>query len=427
MWLLHKQTPCFKTIASFRSNNRTGFRNLFECFRDFCKGKSLYGLKRIAIDGSKFRGQNSKKNNYTPKKIARHLKYIDSELESYLDEMDQLDGLRSQTKLKPSPDRTKVLLERRKKYEELSTQLEASGQSQISTTDPDSRSLTLRAGLAEVGYNIQSAVDDKHNLIADYEVTNKTDYDQLANLALKTKSGLGITEQMEVLADKGYHTAKEMARCHENNIETLVAPKKVAPLRNRKGFTQDKFIYDKDKDLYKCPAGKELVSDGKWYKRKERKKIKRYQVYKLPTQVCSECPYVQYCLAKKSVHKKGRSINRIEHQDAIEKNRRRIEAFPEIYKRRQEMVEHPFGTFKRQWGFSYFLLKTKEKVEAEAALMFLTYNLKRAMNILGKKELIKALKSRVSNFFLLDAAQRMTYHFCNKTHLTYLSSARKAS
>ena len=56
------------------------------------------------------------------------------------------------------------------------------------------------------------------------------------------------------------------------------------------------------------------------------------------------------------------------------------------------IIEHPFGTIKRNWQASYFLTKRKVAVTAEMALTYLAYNLKRAVNILGVKEIIKRLK-----------------------------------
>ena len=64
----------------------------------------------------------------------------------------------------------------------------------------------------------------------------------------------------------------------------------------------------------------------------------------------------------------------------------------EKYRRRQEMVEHPFGVVKRQWGYDHVLLKGIDKVESESNLIFLCYNLKRVINILGINVLIKRLK-----------------------------------
>jgi hypothetical protein len=54
-------------------------------------------------------------------------------------------------------------------------------------------------------------------------------------------------------------------------------------------------------------------------------------------------------------------------------------------------VEHPFGTLKRIWGYSYFLTKGLESVNTESALSFLAYNLQRVINILGVEEMIRKL------------------------------------
>jgi len=90
-WLLGEQKPCFKTIANFRKDNQKGFDNLFKHFRHFCLDLDLYGRQTIAIDGSKFRCQNSKKNNYNQRKISKHLEYIDQQYEDYLKDLDQND------------------------------------------------------------------------------------------------------------------------------------------------------------------------------------------------------------------------------------------------------------------------------------------------------------------------------------------------
>gem|GEM_PF-6443521 len=69
------------------------------------------------------------------------------------------------------------------------------------------------------------------------------------------------------------------------------------------------------------------------------------------------------------------------------------------YKRRQAIVEHPYGTIKRSWGFYYTLLKGKEKVSGEYSLVFLAYNMRRAVSILGVKDLLERIK--VAFFYIL--------------------------
>ena len=67
----------------------------------------------------------------------------------------------------------------------------------------------------------------------------------------------------------------------------------------------------------------------------------------------------------------------------------------EIIKKRGSIVEHPFGTIKQNLGWSHFLVRGKEKVSGENALIMFTYNFKRLLNIIGVKlfkELIQAIK-----------------------------------
>ncbi len=63
-----------------------------------------------------------------------------------------------------------------------------------------------------------------------------------------------------------------------------------------------------------------------------------------------------------------------------------------LYKQRQMIVEHPFGTIKRTFGYTYFLLRGIEKVRGEAVMHCLMYNLKRVLNIMGAKQLIAAIR-----------------------------------
>ena len=58
-----------------------------------------------------------------------------------------------------------------------------------------------------------------------------------------------------------------------------------------------------------------------------------------------------------------------------------------------------FGTFKRQRGFTYTLMKGKQNVLSEVRLVFLTYNLGRIARILGVRELVERLKDSISSIF----------------------------
>ena len=186
MWLVKGHRPCYKTIANFRKDNRAAFRNLFISYRDFCLNLELYGKQIVAVDGSKFRAQNSMKNNFNQKKIERHLEYIDNKQQEYIDDLDEQDKKANREDSDQHP-RLQQLQERKLKYQELNNQLIESKETQISTTDPDARSLPLKMSIVEVAYNLQSAVDEKHKLIVDYKITNKSDHRALYSMAISAK------------------------------------------------------------------------------------------------------------------------------------------------------------------------------------------------------------------------------------------------
>ncbi|MBK6888418.1 MAG: hypothetical protein IPH02_00350 [Sphingobacteriales bacterium] len=131
----------------------------------------LIGGKLIAGDSTKLRAQNSKKNNFNEKKIAQHLAYIDKKLDEYNAELAAADEDNKQTIQAEIDKQT----QRKQNYQVLQQQLEDTGEKQISTTDPDSRQLITRNNITEVGYNVQTTVDDKHKLIIDYKLTNTND------------------------------------------------------------------------------------------------------------------------------------------------------------------------------------------------------------------------------------------------------------
>ncbi len=281
----------------------------------------------------------------------------------------------------------KTLQQRKTKYEQLQNTLQQSGAKQISTVDADSRSLPVKDGITDVCYNVQAANDSKHSLVVDFDTINQGDQGQLSAMAGKAKDVLEA-DHLTVLADKGYHVGKELEIANDNNITTVVAypqPRDRSDKIDPACYT-DKFLYNKQSDSYSCPAGCELTTNGKVYI-KGRKDRTSYTVKTYTTTACSSCAFKHLCTPSKS-----RIIDRSEYQDIIDENNKRVDENPALYKQRQQIVEHPFGTIKRSWGYTYTLVKGIKKVNGEMAIIFTMYNLRRVMSILGVSELISRLK-----------------------------------
>jgi len=209
----------------------------------------------------------------------------------------------------------------------------------------------------------------------------------LADMAIEAKELLGVRE-MNTLTDKGYTTAIEIARCTENNITTYSSPKEHSS-QNNGLYAMQVFEYNAQEDTYRCPAGETLTTNGSIYNKRAHR-VKHYK-----TKACKGCPLRSLC----TTNKNGRFIERGIYQEHLESNAERVKQNPEYYRKRQQITEHPFGTLKRQWGFTYTMVRGKEHVLSEVYLCFSVYNLIRSFSILGPEVLKKRLKSLAQDIF----------------------------
>ena len=389
MWLMKELAPDHNTISNFRKENEKAIRKVFRYTVSIAKQFDLIGGKLVAGDSTKLRAQNSKKNNFNARKIERHLAYIDNKLNEYNIAIELAD------------DENKKIIQleilkqnrRKRQYQNYTAILEQTGEVQISTSDPDSRQLITRNNITEVAYNIQTVVDAKHNLPIDYKVTNENDSKAMGSMLRRTKIILNTTN-FTALYDKGYHTGSEIKTAVDLGIHIMVAIPEVASNAPDTAYNVANFKYDKVNETYTCPQAQVLTTNGSWYKKNRGKSFTHMKHYK--TKACSTCPVKDLCTKNKD----GRLIERSEHAPFIEQNKLNIEANPTLYKKRQAIVEHPYGILKRQWGFYYIMTKkTKKHASADVGLMFTAYNLRRIMNIIDKNVFKKFLKELGLLFF----------------------------
>ena len=218
MWLLGKLTPDFRTISDFRKDNRVAIAKVYKEFNRFCMRLRLLSKSYISIDGSKFKAVNAKDNNFTMSKLDDRIKRLDEHIALYMDELDSHDDEEERTISEGETRRKLEACERRKeRYEGYRDQLETSGESQLSLTDPDSRLMKANEGFC-VGYNVQTAVDAGSHMIAGYQVTNSaTDHGLLTGVASEVKADYGVGT-LEATADKGYESPKDHAEALAGGI-----------------------------------------------------------------------------------------------------------------------------------------------------------------------------------------------------------------
>lgn len=304
-WLLQGLQPNYHTIADFRKIHATPLQSMFKLYVQFLSDAGLLGKTTIGIDGSKFKAVNSKKNNYNQKKIDKHRQFIEDKTIKYLQELDELDQQESTTagdelqiKKEKIAQGLARLKERTIKYDTLQERLTGTDDKQISTTDPDSRSILIVKSIVEVAYNTQNAVDDKHNLIVHTQATNTNDGKALHKAATRAKANLQLQKEdaLMVLADKGYHTGGELQQCQQDNMITHVAYKEQPGVKHiANEFLAESFSYDKAADTYTCPAGAVLTSLGTWHNKKGETNETSYRFKTYRTAACKTCPLKKQC------------------------------------------------------------------------------------------------------------------------------------
>lgn len=470
-FLLNRLIPDFRTIADFRKENRKAIADVFQAFVAICLKLNLYEKTLIAIDGTKVRAVNAKANAYNKETLRKKLARIDEHISTYLqclDDEDQQDdtthddhdddasnGNQQDTVTKKDIQAVvRELQERKDKYEGYLKELIDTDETQKLTTDPEARVMHSKDGF-HCAYNIQSAVDAGSHLIASYSVTNCcTDQGLLTDVAKQTKKALSV-ESLEVVADKGYESRKDILNCLYHGImpnvamkydkterlynipyhEAIITPEDQAatdPKTIKKclsaGVLPDCYantalsidvqeqnhiscFIRHDDNTVSCPMGHTL----------NQTKIKGTNRIYANKDACRQCPnrctsgssHKTVSFGPNTVYVPVKMFGSATHplqpipQDVVQhtnynnfhrKNEVKKKVVLHIKEDRGKLeqrkctVEHPFGTIKWYHGAHYVLCKGKEKVAAEIGLSFLAYNLKRAINMVGTKALIEAIQ-----------------------------------
>jgi len=379
MWLIGNLCPDFKTIADFRRDNKKQIKAAFQRFSTICEELGLIGKEIVAVDGSKFRASNSRLRYHSVKKLDEKIKYHAEKAEQYIKLLDACD---KEEESQPQLTREKII-ERIDKINERLVALsalreEVSKNGTIYETDSDARMMQTNNKGPDICHNVQIAVDDKSHLVVAVDVTSQQlDKEQLYNIASQAKENMSI-DKLTVVADKGYYSAKEFEKCENNGIEPIVSKADQSFHANTSGYEKDNFIYDEENNRYICPAGVELSP----FRNRTEGSI-RYANIK----ACKKCPQKSDCTKGKY-----RMIHVKTHERYARIIDKRTKDKMGIYKKRQMLVEHPFGTVKRALGFTYFLTRGTENVRTESVMHFLIYNMKRVINTVGMRGLATDLQ-----------------------------------
>ena len=451
MWLLRKVVSDFRCIADFRKDNAKSIREVFRAFVRLCNKAGMLSHESVVTDGSKFRAVNADNKSYVSSNAKKVLLDVEEKISRYMKELDEADAAESRPGALTKEDIVGVLdyLERRKaQLTEALEQMAGSGENHICTTDPESRLMKTRDGIRP-SFNVQTAVEAKNHLIVHYDVTSEcTDWHLLGDGINASKAALGV-ENLEGIADRGYSNDEEILQCLLNGDTPTTHPNKgeksrmfrfqktdtevtgevvsYAEMKAQGGLEKAPvevrrepplhpyFERDIEKDIVICPMGQTLFYAGPGHPNgKKDPCIRRYH----RLSACLKCPN-KCTLHKRRIvsFKEGETrkeeafYEKARENRIVRKTSRRFKVitlseeesswdewvilrfYPnqQHLRKRNTVVEHPYGTVKRWHGAGYLLTKGKQKAAAEMGLSFLAYNFRRVVNLLGVNGLMEMI------------------------------------
>jgi len=422
IWLAEGQKPDHSTLSGFIKTHQKYLRALFRDVVRVCVRAELVTLEHVAVDGTKVEGDAGKKSIRNKEKIERWLAHVDEKvtaLESEWAENERREEalFGEQTPWAPPRDKNakKSLASLKRQQQRLQEALEAierrrrdsAGDKEpkaiASTTDPDARVMKDKEGRRKPNYNGQVAVDEAHGVIVAADANDEPDDSgQLTPMVEQTTENAQGKPQA-VSADSNYNTGADLAMMEAQGIHSYLpdsgensaaAPKDEAtqqaleavrqgqqlrpeqwealPKNSQGLIDKSAFIYDREQNRYRCPAGYSLEVLRTSQDKKKWGTAIRKQYGRCPA--CATCQYAAQCCKDPQ---KGRTINRDQFEDCRERQRQRMATAlgQETYARRKHTVEPRIGLIKHVMGIRRLMRRGLAMARTEWLMACTTVNI----------------------------------------------------
>lgn len=383
IWLMGGLRPDHKTIAEFRRNNKKALQKVLQHCARMCIKLDLIGGNVLFLDGTKIRANAGRRRSHDRAYYEKRLAEIDNRIAQLLVECETVDQSEEGTSSYVSMDKELSKAEHLKdRIKQALDAFQDNAGKQVNQTDTDCAIMHSIQG-NHASYNVQSVVDEQHGLIVHAEAVNAaSDVNQFARQIERANTLLGSPCTV-ACADAGYANTDELGTIDQQGIKVIVPSQRQALHEDENPFSKSHFTYDKEQDIYFCPEGHTLR-----YSSLDKATGKRHYLMVDKT-LCFQCRHYGQCTEGKN----GRKIVRLHNEDL--KIRFEVqyqeESSQEIYAKRKTKVEHPFGHIKRNLKTDGFLLRRKDGVQAETALLATCFNIARMITIFGVSTLIEKM------------------------------------
>jgi transposase len=405
MALSYGYAPDHSTIAQFISSMQSEIQRLFSNILLVCEELGLLDGTHFSLDGVKLSANVSKEWSGTLDELKHKRDKLQEKLQRVMAEHAQAD------------QQPEIELERQKKRERrfqrqverlnefLKEQKPKQGRDgkeiQSNVIDNESVKLPTSHGVIQ-GYNAQALVDSKHQVILAAEAFASQDHENIEPMlagAKKNVAAIGKDETYfqgkQLTADSNYHSFNSLTVCREEKLDAYIPdiqfrkrdPRfaeqerfqegihgKTRPAAKPSLFTVSDFSFDPDKQVYRCPQGKELTCHA----RNQTNRYRTYDIYHARVEDCAACPLRSQCLSKLTTSRRYLSVPvDTPEPNLIDEMKAKIDTQQgkQIYARRLGIVEPVFANICVHKRMHRFTLRSKLKVDVQWRLFALVHNI----------------------------------------------------
>jgi transposase len=397
--LSYGYAPDHSTIASFISSMQSEIQTLFSNVLLVCEELGLLDGTHFSLDGVKLSANVSKEWSGTIDELKHKHDKLQEKLRRVIAEHAQADK-QPEVELerqKKRERRFQLQVERLNEFLQDREPKRGSDGKEIQSNAVDNESVKMPSSHGVLqGYNAQALVDSKHQVILAAEAFASQDHENIEPMldgAKKNVAAIGKDETYfqgkQLTADSNYHSFNSLRLCRDEKIDAYIPDiqfRKRDPRFADQGrfqqrpdtkpglFTAADFSFDPDKQVYRCPQGKELTCHA----RNQVNRYRTYDVYHARVEDCTACPLKARCLSKSTTSRRYLSVQ-VDTQppNLIDEMKAKIdtEQGKQIYARRLGIVEPVFANLCVHKRMNRFTLRSKLKVDVQWRLFALVHNI----------------------------------------------------
>jgi transposase len=380
-WLCGMEPINHHTLSDFRVAHGPALHELFVQALGALSAEGLVSLERVMHDGTKIKACAGADSFRQEERLRAHLEAARQQVQVLSDPTDDPPGRQKAAQQRAARERqqrvAKALAEM-DKIRQTKTDAKEKEAARASTSDPEARIMKQSDGGYAPSFNVQLSTDAAHKIIVGVGVSQSaSDYGELIGGVERVEQNLG-RPPAQVVTDGGFTCRENMLDLAAKGVDFIGSPvqhdRQSAGQMRRRGvaeeFYPEAFVYDAQRDTYRCPAKQTLRHTGQ----EQRPGVVQHQ-YRTEPGVCELCPFKAKCCPQNA--SKGRSVTRAVQAPEVRQFLEKMQS-PQakaIYRQRGAVAEFPNAWIKEKLGLRQFHLRGLAKALMEALWVCLTYNI----------------------------------------------------